>query len=117
MEDDFMQLIFVGEQPGERLGVSWQAILFDYLTEEQRAAVRPILRVLKKEAQEKLCVALIDYMEFGEAEEPGGYLLRMAFRYLTDAGQPTGGQREAGKISPLPVSHWHEAMHHFAVEA
>ena len=89
-----------------------QVFLFDYLTEEQQLAVRPILRVLKKESQEKLCVALIDYMEFGEAEEPAGYLLRMAFRYLTDAD----GQRDVGKIRPLPVSHWHDAVYRLAVE-
>ena len=73
-----------------------QVFLFDYLTEEQQLAVRPILRVLKKESQEKLCVALIDYMEFGEAEEPAGYLLRMAFRYLTDAD----GQEHRQGVDP-----------------
>ena len=57
-----MQLILVNKQKEVRRAVSMQVFLFDYLTEEQQQAVRPILRVLKPQAQEKLCAALIDYM-------------------------------------------------------
>ena len=63
-----MQLILVNKQKEVRRVVSMQVFLFDYLTEEQQQAVRPILRVLKPQAQEKLCAALIDYMEFGVEE-------------------------------------------------
>ena len=49
-------------------------------------------------------------MEFGVEEEPEDYLLRMAFRYLTDGKQPSEGKRDTAKIRPLVVSHWHEAL-------
>ena len=111
-----MQLILVNKQKEVRRAVSMQVFLFDYLTEEQQQAVRPILRVLKPQAQEKLCAALIDYMEFGVEEEPEDYLLRMAFRYLTDGKQPSEGRRDAAKIRPLVVSHWHEALHRLAYD-
>ena len=78
--------------------------------------MRPILRVLKPQAQEKLCAALIDYMEFGVEEEPEDYLLRMAFRYLTGGKQPSEGKRDTAKIRPLVVSHWHEALHRLAYD-
>ena len=111
-----MQLILVNKQKEVRRAVSMQVFLFDYLTEEQQQAVRPILRVLKPQAQEKLCAALIDYMEFGVEEEPEDYLLRMAFRYLTDGKQPSEGKRDTATIRPLVVSHWHEALHRLAYD-
>ena len=116
MEENFMPMILVNKQTSVRRAVSMQVFLFDYLTEEQQQAVRPILRVLKREAQEELCAALIDYMEFGVEEEPEDYLLRMAFRYLTDGKQPSEGKRDTAKIRPLVVSHWHEALYRLAYD-
>ena len=99
-----MQLILMNKQKEVRRAVSMQVFLFDYLTEEQ------------PQAQEKLCAALIDYMEFGVEEEPEDYLLRMAFRYLTDGKQPSEGKRDTAKIRPLVVSHWHEALYRLAYD-
>lgn len=45
---------------------SVQSDLFNYLKSEQQDFVRPILRVLKKRAQEELCYSLLDYLESGD---------------------------------------------------
>ena len=47
-----------------------QSDLFNYLRPEQQEFVKPILRVLKKPAQEELCCALLDYLESGEVIPP-----------------------------------------------
>ena len=42
---------------------SVQSDLFNYLKPQQRAALRPYLRLIKRPYQEKLCVSLLDYLE------------------------------------------------------
>ena len=42
---------------------SVQIDLFNYLKPKQRAAIRPYLRLIKSQYQEKLCVSLLDYLE------------------------------------------------------
>ena len=48
---------------------SVQSDLFNYLDPQQQEAIRPYLRLLKHEHQEKLCVSLLDYLE-GHGLEP-----------------------------------------------
>ena len=62
---------------------SVQATLFGYLKPAQQEHLKPVLRVLKKKAQEELCVALLDYMETGKFDVPQGLLLGAVFYYLT----------------------------------
>lgn len=66
--------------------VSAQSELFCYLKPEQQEYVKPVLRVLKKPAQEELCVALLDYMETGEVILPADFTLAAFFYYLTRTG-------------------------------
>ena len=42
---------------------SVQSDLFNYLKPHQREAIRPYLRIVKPQYQEKLCVTLLDYLE------------------------------------------------------
>ena len=42
---------------------SVQSDLFNYLKPQQRAALRPYLRLIKRPYQEKLCTSLLDYLE------------------------------------------------------
>ena len=42
---------------------SVQADLFNYLKPTQQETLKPILRILKKPAQEELCTALLDNLE------------------------------------------------------
>lgn len=65
---------------------SVQVDLFNYLKEEQKDFVRPILRVLKKPAQEELCTSLLDYLETGEVIPPADFTLGALFFYITRAG-------------------------------
>ena len=37
--------------------------LFNYLNPQQREALRPYLRLIKRQYQEKLCISLLDYLE------------------------------------------------------
>ena len=48
---------------------SLQSDLFGYLKPQQREALRPYLRLIKRPYQEKLCVSLLDYLE-GHGLEP-----------------------------------------------
>ena len=48
--NEFMQISASEEAEPARGGMSFQSTLFDYLNEEQREKIRPILRVLKKPA-------------------------------------------------------------------
>ena len=54
---------------------SVQSDLFNYLKPEQQDFVRPILRVLKKRAQEELCYSLLDYLESGDIIPPANFTL------------------------------------------
>ena len=42
---------------------SVQSDLFNYLKPQQREDLRPYLRLIKPQYQEKLCVSLLDYLE------------------------------------------------------
>lgn len=65
---------------------SVQSDLWNYLRPEQREFIQPILRVLKKPAQEELCCSLLDYMESGEVLPPKDFLLGALFFYVTRSG-------------------------------
>lgn len=65
---------------------SVQSDLFNYLKPEQQEFVRPVLRILKKGAQEELCIALLDYLETGNPEPPANIQLGAFFMYLTRVG-------------------------------
>ncbi len=42
---------------------SVQSDLFNYLKTQQRAILKPYLRLIKRPYQEKLCISLLDYLE------------------------------------------------------
>ena len=42
---------------------SVQSDLFEYLKPHQKAALKPYLRLIKRDYQEKLCISLLDYLE------------------------------------------------------
>ena len=69
---------------------SVQSDLFNYLRPEQQEFLKPILRVLKKPAQEELCVALIDYLETGIPEPPVTFNLGVIFMYIIHGCEPKG---------------------------
>lgn len=82
-------------------GTSIQSTLFDYLSREQQAAIRPILRVLKKGAQVELAVALLDHLETGTCDRPANFLLASLFAFLTGEDRPSGAERAPWVIRPL----------------
>ena len=65
---------------------SIQSDLFAYLKEEQQVFIRPVLRMLKKRAQEELCCMLLDYMETGEVEMGNDVVVGGTFIYITRFG-------------------------------
>ena len=69
---------------------SVQSDLWNYLRPEQQEFLKPILRVLKKPAQEELCVALIDYLETGIPEPPVTFNLGVIFMYIIHGCEPKG---------------------------
>lgn len=75
-----------------------QSDLFNYLRLEQQEFVKPILRVLKKPAQEELCVALIDYLETGIPEPPVTFNLGVIFMYVIHGCEPKGDNPEDRKF-------------------
>ncbi len=75
-----------------------QSDLFNYLRPEQQEFVKPILRVLKKPAQEELCVALIDYLETGIPEPPIIFNLGVIFMYIIHGCEPKGDNPEDRKF-------------------
>ena len=50
---------------------SVQGDLFNYLKPEQQETLKPILRIIKRQYQAMLCVALLDYLE-GNGIQPIG---------------------------------------------
>lgn len=60
---------------------SVQADLFNYLKPEYQEFMKPILRVLKKPAQEELCSALLDWLEQGDTTPPADIALGGLFIY------------------------------------
>lgn len=76
----------MNRDPNFKFPPSVQSDLWNYLKPQQQEAVKPILRVLKKSAQEELCCSLLDYMETGEALPPTDLTLSAIFMYLTREG-------------------------------
>lgn len=62
---------------------SVQSDLFSYLKPKQQEQLKPMLRVLKKPAQESLCVALLDYLEQGLINPPKDIAIGGIFYYCT----------------------------------
>lgn len=67
---------------------SIQSDLFNYLKPEQQEYIRPILRMMKKSAQEQLCTSLLDYMETGEVIMSENAVVDGMFIYLTRYNMP-----------------------------
>lgn len=65
---------------------SIQGYLWNYLKPQQQEFIKPVLRILKKPAQEELCCSLIDYMESGNPVPPTDFTLAALFMYLTREG-------------------------------
>jgi len=81
---------------------TFQSALFGYLTPEQQIFVRPVLRTLKRWAQDELCCALLDYMETGEESTFDNVMMQCAFCYLTGAGMNDDKRtRNLSVIRPL----------------
>ena len=85
-----------------------QSDLFNYLRPEQQEFVKPILRVLKKPAQEELCCALLDYLESGEVIPPADISLGGMFYYITRAGMTEDDPSDRRILRPL---HHREPKH------
>ena len=89
-----------------------QSDLFNYLRPEQQEFLKPILRVLKKPAQEELCVALIDYLETGIPEPPVTFNLGVIFMYIIHGCEPKGSNPEDRKfLYPLRTDANHSRMY------
>jgi len=67
---------------------SVQSDLFQYLKPADQTFMRPILRVLKKPAQEELCCALLDYLEQGDIIPPADLTLGGIFIFCTQKLTP-----------------------------
>lgn len=67
---------------------SIQSDLWNYLKPEQQEFIKPILRVMKKPAQEELCCMLLDYMESGEVIMTEDVVVGGMFNYLTRYRMP-----------------------------
>ena len=63
--------------------------------------MKPILRVLKKPAQEELCCALLDYLESGEAIPPADITLGGLFYYITRADMSDDATKDRRILRPL----------------
>ena len=101
--NELMQISACKEADPTQGGMSFQAILFDYLNVEQREKIRPILRVLKKPAQVDLCVSLLDYLEAGLVDPPTRIPLRGFYYHLTGQDQPFDAPKQPWMIKPLPI--------------
>lgn len=77
---------------------SIQSDLWNYLKPEQQEFIKPILRVMKKPAQEELCCMLLDYMESGEILPPEDFILGALFFYVTRSGGGFPEEPENRKI-------------------
>lgn len=80
---------------------STQSDLFNYLKPEQQEFLRPILRVLKKPAQEELCCALLDYLETGKPLAPDDLTLASLFIFVTHTGCLADNSDDPKIIRPL----------------
>ena len=79
---------------------SFQVALFEYLKPEQQEAVRPILLVLKKPAQVKLCCALLDYLERGEGNPPANGALWGSRPLQVRSRVPETSEEELDRLFP-----------------
>ena len=64
---------------------SVQSDLFNYLKPQQREAIRPYLRLIKRPYQEKLCVSLLDYLEGHGLDPLQQPVLRMLQQQIIEA--------------------------------
>ena len=85
--------------PNFQFPPSVQSDLWNYLKPQQQEQLKPILRVLKKTAQEELCCSLLDYMETGTVLPPSDLTLAAMYMYLTRVG--IGEDMEKAIIKPL----------------
>ena len=67
---------------------SIQEVLWNYLGEEQQRRVAMVLGSMKNGSQQKVCLALVDYMETGEMVLPQGFLESAICEYLTNLASP-----------------------------
>lgn len=89
------------KQSGFQFPPSPQSDLFNYLRPEQQEFVKPILRILKKPAQEELCCALLDYLESGEVIPPADISLGGIFYYITREGMSEDDPQDRRILRPL----------------
>lgn len=84
---------------------SIQSDLWNYLKPEQQEFIKPILRILKKPAQQELCCSLLDFMETGLTLPPTDLTLAAIFMYLTREGLPEDYEKSNKRIiRPLKVN-------------
>lgn len=65
---------------------SVQEDLFNYLKPEQQEFIKPVLKVLRRNAQKDLCYSLLEYLETGDILPPADITTGALFYYLTRAG-------------------------------
>lgn len=80
---------------------SVQSDLWNYLKPEQQKLLRPILRIMKRPCQEKLCVSLLDYLESGQRVPPDDAMLEIIFNQLADRWSPLRVSHEPVHISEI----------------
>lgn len=92
--------------PNFQFPPSVQSDLWNYLKPQQQEQLKPILRVLKKPAQEELCCSLLDYMETGTVLPPSDLTLAAIYMYLTREGIADELYLDSDKaiIRPLKVT-------------
>ena len=67
---------------------SIQEVLWNYLKEEQKRRVAMVLGSMKNGSQQKVCLALVDYMETGRMVMPKKFLDSAVCEYLTNPASP-----------------------------
>ena len=82
---------------------SVQSDLFGYLKPAQQEFVRPLLRALKKPAQEELCLMLLDYMETGKVDMGRDMVVGGTFIYITRFGMGEAAKADPRVVKPLSV--------------
>lgn len=82
---------------------SVQTDLFSYLKKEQQEYIKPVLRQLKKPAQEQLCSSLVDYLESGQVPFDLEIVTTSMFIHLTRWGLDDDGE-DVRIIRPLKTA-------------
>ena len=67
---------------------SIQEVLWNYLKEEQKRRVAMVLGSMKIGSQQKVCLALVDYMETGVMVMPKKFLDSAVCEYLINPASP-----------------------------